>query len=73
MIPKSVTISGHRQDIHPIEEALLHRQEAFVTVTEHSHGLHHSQHFGRVVSHMLLEAKFVIKIEAQVSPIGLGF
>jgi hypothetical protein len=73
MIPEPVAISSYWQDAHPIEEALLHRQEASITVTKHSHGLHHSQCFGRVVLHMLLEAQFAIKIEAQVPPIGLGF
>jgi hypothetical protein len=51
----------------------LHRQEAPITVTKHSHGLYHSQCFHRIVSHMLLEVQFVIKIEAQIPPIGFGF
>jgi hypothetical protein len=73
MIPQPVAISSYQQDAGPVEEAFLHWQEAPVTVTEHSHGLHYSQHFGRVVLHMLLEAQFAIKIEAQIPPIGLGF
>ena len=71
IIPHSVAVRRNWKYARTIQNALLKRRESSCRIAQHLHGLHCSECFGSIISHMLIEEELAIEVETQVLPVGL--